>query len=75
MRAKGLPGLQMGAVAPVLISDYICIVNFVMFFRLCVLRFFCRVILLLNLLLQLLSYRNFLLCFLTIKKAKNDDAT
>ena len=40
MRAKGLPGLQMGAVAPVLISDYICVVNLFVFFRLCVLTTF-----------------------------------
>ena len=33
MRAKGLPGLQMGAVAPVLISDCICVVMFGKFFR------------------------------------------
>ena len=40
MRAKGLAGLQMGAVAPVLISDYICVVNLFVFFRLCVLTTF-----------------------------------
>ena len=40
MRAKGLTGLQMGALAPVLIIDCICVLNFEMFFGMFVLTNF-----------------------------------
>ena len=55
MRAKGLAGLQMGAVAPVLISDYICVVNLFVFFRLCVLTTFLSSLFFAKLLLQLIK--------------------
>ena len=73
MRANGLPGLQMGAVAPVLISDYICLVNFVVF---CIFRsvtnFLSSYFFSLNLLLQLLNLSNFLIMFFDENRTKSE---